>query len=112
MTVTRLLTLNAGSSSLKFAIYEAAAGLPLRLSGQVSGLGATPGLRVRAGPDVLADESWADTRGLDAVLERTFGWLDEVGWSEGVRAVGHRIVHGGLEFREPTALRAAVLQRL
>jgi acetate kinase len=112
MTAQRLLTLNAGSSSLKFAIYEAEAGLPLRLAGQVSGLGATPHLRVWAGSDVLADETWADTRGLDAVLERTFGWLDEASWNVGVAAVGHRIVHGGLEFRDPTPLSAAVLQRL
>jgi acetate kinase len=112
MTALRLLTLNAGSSSLKFAIYESGADMPLRLAGQVSALGATPHLRVCAGPDVLADETWADTRGLDAVLERTFGWLDQARWNEGVAGVGHRIVHGGLEFRDPTTLSAAVLQRL
>jgi acetate kinase len=112
MTAQRLLTLNAGSSSLKFAIYESGADMPLRLAGQVSALGATPHLRVCAGPDVLADETWADTRGLDAVLERTFGWLDQARWNEGVAGVGHRIVHGGLEFRDPTTLSAAVLQRL
>lgn len=112
MIAQRLLTLNAGSSSLKFAIYEAATDLPLRLSGQVSGLGAAPRLRVRAGDEVLADESWADTLGLEAVLDRTFRWLADEGWSEGVRAVGHRIVHGGLEFREPATLSAAVLSRL
>ena len=112
MTAQRLLTLNAGSSSLKFAIYEAGADMSLRLEGQVSGLGATPHLRVCAGSDVLADETWADTRGLDAVLERTFDWLDEASWNVGVAAVGHRIVHGGLEFRDPTTLSAAVLQRL
>ena len=112
MSPARLLTLNAGSSSLKFAIYEAATALPLRLSGQVSGLAATPRLRVRVGGEVVADEPWAETRGLDAVLERTFGWLDEAGWRQDVVAVGHRIVHGGLEFREPTVLNARVHQRL
>lgn len=112
MTAPRVLTLNAGSSSLKFAIYEATADLPLRLVGQVSKLGATPHLRVRAGTDVLADESWADTQGLDAVLERTFRWLEEAGWTEGVSAVGHRVVHGGLEFRAPTILNTAALHRL
>jgi len=112
MSAARLLTLNAGSSSLKFAIYEAATALPLRLSGQVSGLAATPRLRVRVGGEVVADEPWAETRGLDAVLERTFGWLDEAGWRQDVVAVGHRIVHGGLEFREPTVLNARVHQRL
>lgn len=112
MSARRLLTLNAGSSSLKFAIYDAAAGLPLRLSGQVSGLGSAPRLRVRAGSEVVADETWTDTDGLDAVLERTFGWLDDAAGCESLAAVGHRIVHGGLDFQAPTALSTAVQQRL
>jgi acetate kinase len=112
MTASRLLTLNAGSSSLKFAIYESGPALSLRLSGQVSGLGTTPHLRARAGSDVLADESWAGVRGLDAALERVFAWLDRQGWAQGIAAIGHRIVHGGLEFRDPTPLNDEILQRL
>lgn len=112
MSVARLLTLNAGSSSLKFAVYEAGPGLPLRLSGQVSGLGETPRLRARLDGQPLADESWTGPAGLDAVLDRTLIWLADAGWSEGLAAVGHRIVHGGLEFRGPAELTAAVLRRL
>ncbi|MDO9221809.1 MAG: hypothetical protein Q7T90_12345, partial [Thiobacillus sp.] len=58
---TAFLILNAGSSSLKFAIYELEAGTPLLLSGQVSGLGGTPHLKVNAGPAGLAAETWTDT---------------------------------------------------
>lgn len=112
MTARRLLTLNAGSSSLKFAVYETGADLPLRLAGQVSGLGGAPHLRVRAGTDLVANETWPETQGLEAVLDRTFRWLGDAGWNAGVDAVGHRIVHGGLEFREPTPLSAPVLERL
>lgn len=112
MNAARLLTLNAGSSSLKFAVYETGPGLPLRLSGQVSGLGASPRLRARLDGETLADESWTDTADLDAVLDRTLAWLTDAGWSEGLAAVGHRIVHGGLEFRAPLELTAAVLRRL
>lgn len=112
MSAPTLLTLNAGSSSLKFAIYEAGPGLPQRLSGQVSGLGTAPRLRARAGGEAIADESWADTTGPDAVLERTLAWLADAGWSEDLAAVGHRIVHGGRAFRAPVDLTAAVLERL
>lgn len=112
MTAPRLLTFNAGSSSLKFAIYEATSALPLKLSGQVSGLGAQPRLRVFAGSDGLADESWAGVHSLDGILERTFAWLDEAGWSNTMEAVGHRIVHGGLDFRDATRLTEGVLKRL
>jgi len=112
MSAPRLLVLNAGSSSLKFAVYEAGPGLPCRLAGQVSGLGGTPHLRVRADDEVVADCSWTRTRGLEAVLDRTLAWLSDAKWSDGLRAVGHRIVHGGLEFLEPTLLTADVLRRL
>lgn len=112
MTAPRILTLNAGSSSLKFAIYEATTDLPLRLVGQVSKLGTMPHLRIRAGTDVLADETWTDPQGLETVLERTFRWLEAAGWNDGVAAVGHRVVHGGLEFRDPTILSPATLHRL
>lgn len=112
MTASRLLTLNAGSSSLKFALYEAGPGLPLRLSGQVSQLGAAPRLCVRAGEDVMADEPWPETQGLDAVMERTLDWVAGANGGEGLQAVGHRIVHGGLEFCAPVELTAAVMARL
>lgn len=112
MTGQRLLTLNAGSSSLKFAVYDAAPALSLRLSGQVSGLGGEPRLRVRAGGALIADDPWPGRPDLDAVLEGTFAWLNSAGWAEGMAAVGHRIVHGGLEFREPVSLTPGVLQLL
>jgi len=112
MTAPRLLTLNAGSSSLKFAVYDATSDLRVRLSGQVSGLGGDARLHARAGSKVVADESWSGTLALDAVLPRTFDWLDRGGWCEGLVGVGHRIVHGGLDFRAPRALSAAVVGRL
>jgi acetate kinase len=112
MSAPRLLTLNAGSSTLKFAIYETGPEPVLKLAGQVSDLGAEPRFRAHADGEVVAQQSWAGTMGLDAVLERTFDWLVEAGWDEGLRAIGHRIVHGGLEHREPAHLDAQVIRRL
>jgi len=110
MSAPRLLTLNAGSSTLKFAVYEA--GPSLRLSGEVSNLGASPRLRVREAGRPAAEESWKGAGGLDAVLDRTFAWLANASWTAGVQAVGHRIVHGGLDYRQPTVLSPPVLRRL
>ena len=112
MNARRLLTLNAGSSSLKFAIYDVNPSLSLKLSGQVSGLDTTPQLRVFAEGGLIAEASWPRVQGLDEVLLRTFTWLDASGWGDGIDAVGHRIVHGGLEYSEPTRLSGEVLQRL
>lgn len=112
MSASRLLTLNAGSSSLKFAIYALSADLPLQLSGQVSGLGARPRLRISAGAEAPVDEDWSGTSGMDAVLGRLFDWLAAAGWTQGLEAVGHRVVHGGLEFSAPTLLTPEVIVRL
>lgn len=111
MTSRRVLTLNAGSSSLKFAIYRQS-DLTLELSGQVSGLGASPRFQAKAGLDVVADEAWPEGQDLDAVLNGVVAWLKRAGWAGAIAAVGHRIVHGGLEFRKPTALTPEVVARL
>jgi acetate kinase len=111
MSSRRILTLNAGSSSLKFAIYRET-DLTLELSGQVSNLDGAPRLRATAGTSGVVDEPWPRGQPLDAVLEGVFAWLDHTGWSEGTVAVGHRIVHGGLEFRDPVDLTPDVVRRL
>ena len=112
MNARRLLTLNAGSSSLKFAIYDVGPLLTLKLSGQVSGLDSTPRFSARAGGEMVANEPWPRVQGLSAALQQTFNWLDSAGWANEIGAVGHRIVHGGLEFSAPTRLSDDVLKRL
>ena len=86
----RLLTLNAGSSSIKFALFDPAVGLQTpQLAGQVDGIG------TRSGP---ADHAQA----LRQVMER-------IG-NTPITAVGHRIVHGGTQFDQPRLIDDAVLQ--
>lgn len=112
MSAPCLLTLNAGSSTLKFAVYEAGPQPSLRLAGEVSRLTATPRLRVREAGRPATEEAWTGVEGLEAVLDRTFAWLTDAGRSAGFQAVGHRIVHGGLDYRRPTVLEEPVLRRL
>ena len=113
-----VLTLNAGSSSVKFALYPAARpeGAP-RLSGIADGLGSRARLRVQgAGGAVLADGVLAGQGGAgashDDALRATLGLLGERAPDVRVAAVGHRIVHGGVEFDHPVAIDDAVLARL
>lgn len=111
-----LLTLNAGSSSIKFALFELP-GLALRLSGEIDGLGAQAGFQVRdADGGLLARHRWhsgveqpADHR--DA-LTWTIAWLAEHQRRLRVAAVGHRVVHGGPDFGEPVLIDEAVLAQL
>lgn len=94
--------LNGGSSSLKFSIFEIGEGqnLALRLTGQIEGLGRSPRFVARNETgELLEERHWKDADSIDR--DFLFGFL--VGWATGqisgasVRAVGHRVVHGGLE---------------
>jgi acetate kinase len=112
MSARRILILNAGSSSLKFAVYDVASRLVLQLSGQISGLGLAPQLAAQSpGQDRLV-EDWSDVDNGRAALERLFDWLEATRWADGMVAVGHRIVHGGRDFVAPTALTPDALHRL
>src|SRR5678816_318952 len=103
MTDHRLCVLNAGSSSLKFAVYEAAAGgLRRTMSGEVERIGGTGRLLVLGvdgkplhdAPLAAADHSAA----LSALAEMPDGPLSAVG----LVGFGHRVVHGGPDLAVPT----------
>lgn len=102
--MSAVLVLNAGSSSLKFALYAATGRL---LKGHLQGLHSTPLLTVHAPDGVRAEQRWnapisADAA-LDCVLDGLASWAPEIR----IAAVGHRVVHGGLreqQARVDTAL--------
>ncbi len=122
-----LLTLNAGSSSVKFALFDAnsmatgrAAPLAQALwSGQAEGLGSgqqahwqvkdAEGRTLHAAPLPEVD---ANHRG---ALHAMLAWQASTLGDASVRAVGHRIVHGGTQFAQPVLIDADVcgaLERL
>lgn len=105
-----VLTLNAGSSSLKAALFPETGDAPLA-TGMADRIGPDGTLALRGAtagalPVIPGIASHADA--VDAMLSglRTlFAGLD-------VMAVGHRVVHGGATFRAPVALTPAVLAEL
>ncbi|WP_290630920.1 acetate/propionate family kinase [Aquisalimonas sp.] len=100
-----LLVLNAGSSSIKFAVYGDGEPPVNRWRGQADGLGGEQArFRVRdADGGVVADEALKDSDHRSA-LERLLGWLDETVGYENLLAAGHRVVHGGVDFHAPVRL--------
>ena len=89
----RIVVLNSGSSSLKFAAYPLQPDAPPLLSGSVTGFGGSARLRIAAGGKTTHDSAVtaADTHAaMQAVAALPDGPL-----SGEIAAFGHRIVHGG-----------------
>ena len=102
------LVLNAGSSSLKFCVFQRPEGEGWRVAsrGQLEGIGTTARLSVKNGKgESVADEkvdSWVrDVRDAVDVLAV---WLRTNYGGSRVLGVGHRVVHGGIWFTCPTVL--------
>src|SRR4051812_43766993 len=113
-----IIVLNAGSSSLKFSIYQVSDdGLVVAARGQVEGLGTTPHFKAkdRKG-NRLADEDLNDASprfGHPEAFAHLARWAREqfAGTLSPV-AVGHRVVHGGSEFTRPTLITSDVMDKL
>ena len=107
-----ILTLNSGSSSLKFALFDAAADAPATARGEIADLDAAPHLVAHdAAGAVLADRHWP--AGLPdafaSVLDALLGFADSHLDRGGLAAVGHRIVHGGRNLTAPAPVTPALL---
>jgi acetate kinase len=102
-----ILVLNAGSSSLKFAAFDSVT-LRENVRGQVSGIGTTPKLEAKGSVHALpSDTGFAE--GLALLLD----WLDENGLSPtSLAGFGHRVVHGGTRYVQPTKVDEATLAEL
>jgi acetate kinase len=108
-----LLVLNAGSSSLKFALYDlppasGEARPKARLEGQIAGIGRTSAFSVAG--RMLAKSTNIPDHG--AAIARLFDWLESEGHAKNLAGAGHRVVHGGGRFTRPTRLDAAAIDAL
>ncbi len=114
-----ILVINAGSSSIKFSIFETAPDRSLAAGahGQVEGLGAAAGTPARI--------EVADTQGRQLIEQPIAGhdhqsamaaihdWFAaHVGSEAGFTGVGHRVVHGGLAYAQPVLIDDKVLAAL
>jgi acetate kinase len=116
MTET-ILVLNAGSSSIKFQLFAVAGQhqLERRMKGQVEGIGTRPRLVAKGSKgEGLIDETWsaAAVSSVPAALDKVISFLrDKIG-GRLPQAIGHRVVHGGPEYSQPTVISEAVLGEL
>ena len=110
------LVINAGSSSLKFCVYQRPAGNAWRLEarGQIDGIGTSPRLSARneAGGSLTDEKLDASVRDGRAALEVLAGWLRAHYGGSRVLGVGHRVVHGGAKYTGPSIVTSRVLADL
>jgi acetate kinase len=111
-----VLVINAGSSSLKFCVYNAAAdGWRLSTRGQIEGIGTAPRFSARDDVGVrLADEALDKDEVHDAAaaLAALASWLRSQYHAARVLGVGHRVVHGGAHFAGATLVTPDVVAQL
>ena len=110
----QIAVMNAGSSSIKFAVFNDDADQSLLFRGQVEKIGVAPSLSVE-GPDGanLVNNEWGakevdHNSATKIILQTCIALLG----GEAVEGIGHRVVHGGTQFASPTRVTKEVLASL
>jgi acetate kinase len=109
-----IAVINAGSSSIKFAMYEEADDPEILFRGQIAGIGIGPHLKVTDSQGrVLAESTWP-AAGFDHGVATREILETGIRLAAGRRArgIGHRVVHGGTKFSTPVRLDRDVLSEL
>lgn len=108
--MTKVLVINSGSSSLKMQIVDTdGATLATSLSERIGDRGSV--VHVQAGDDGERRERQVDLANHGEALEVVLELVAELGVHPkdvGVSIVGHRVVHGGSKFTQPTLVDSAV----
>jgi len=110
MTSTAVLTLNCGSSSVKFALFERGGGR--LLWGRVENLGSEPHLQAWNAVGVSIAEKKRKTGTHESFFRQIFSLADDHLDGRSLVAVGHRVVHGGDQFTAPCLLTDAARKAL
>jgi acetate kinase len=105
-----VLAVNAGSSSIKFAVFGP--GLERRLHGELEGTGAQPVLTAQAGDRAApVREAW-EGGDVSALTRRLVGWIEAHLGAGALGAIGHRVAIGGLGHSGPALVTPALIEKL
>lgn len=110
------LVLNAGSSSLKFCVFERPTENDWRIAarGQIEGIGTAPRLSAKDPQGASLASETLDTSVKDghAAIDALAAWLESKWSGARVLGVGHRVVHGGRRYSKPVVVTPAILADL
>ena len=108
-----ILTINGGSSSIKFALFEAGDSLRRILEGRIERIGLPQAIFTVKGPDKAENftRSMTAANHTEAV-GLLMDWLEERIQRGELTAVGHRVVHGGPKYSEPQRITPEMVEEL
>jgi len=109
----RILTINGGSSSIKFALFEIDSTLRRILSGTMDRIGfPTATIRVKGSDPADSFERPLAAPDHTVAVNTLMDWISERCGREGLAAVGHRVVHGGPNYSQPQRITPAMVVEL
>ncbi len=109
-----ILVLNAGSSSVKFGLFEITPAEPLlKCKGLLDEQEKAPRLVISdaSGKTLVEKRNLAGGQG-DGLLSEVFSWVEDYLAGGRLAAVGHRVVHGGRDFFDPVVITDQTLAAL
>ena len=109
-----IVVLNAGSSSVKFSLFDVATDAPALVQrGQLEGLATNTHFVAKdAAGATIAEHSWYRALGHDGAMAHLVEHLRQTLEGRKLRAVGHRVVHGGTRYSRPVRVDASVVAYL
>ena len=109
----RILTINGGSSSIKFALFEAGDSLLRILEGGIERIGLPEAtLRVKGLNPADNFSRLVTAPDHTVAVGALMDWIEERSGREALTAVGHRVVHGGPKYSQPQRITAEMVEEL
>ncbi len=110
---SRILTINGGSSSLKFALFDRDHPPRRLLSGRIERIGLTDARFVVAGTESDRKEDYrVAAPNSSAASDLLIDWLEHSIGFAAVAVIGHRVVHGGGRYNQPECVTAELIEEL
>jgi acetate kinase len=112
-TNPRILTINGGSSSIKFALFDASDSLRRILDGGIERIG-LPEATFHVKGSGQADNFARSVKAPDhtVAVGLLMDWIEQGSGRDALTAVGHRVVHGGPKYYKPQRITAEMVEEL
>ena len=107
---SQILTINGGSSSIKFALFEAGEPLRRSLDGSIDRIGLSDATFTVKGSEKFSRALAVPNH--TVAVNVLMDWLEKCSDRDALTAVGHRVVHGGPKYFEPQRITPEMVEEL